>query len=119
MTDEFTLSFLQSVQASSGTWYQCLQTLGEGKNVSVFLVLATSGEHAGLLFALKVFRRLSDDRRNRLTGRTLDQRHDRFQNIMATIYHTLGINVDIKLPNFNGRPQHLLDEREPIRELFA
>ena len=61
MTDEFTLSFPQSVQASSGNWYQCLQTLGEGKDASVFLVLATSGEHAGLLFALKVFRRLSNN----------------------------------------------------------
>ena len=61
MSDEFTLSFPQSVRADSGNWYQCLQTLGTGKNATVFLVLATSGEHAGLLFALKTFRRLSDE----------------------------------------------------------
>ncbi len=42
-----------------------------------------------------------------------------FQNIMATIYQTLGINVDLKLPDFNGRPQHLLDDRTPIRELIG
>ncbi len=42
-----------------------------------------------------------------------------FQNIMATIYHVLGIDLDIKLPDFNGRPQHLLDDRTPIRELIG
>lgn len=40
-----------------------------------------------------------------------------FQNIMSTIYGVLGVNVDLKLPDFNGRPQHLLDDRNPIREL--
>jgi len=42
-----------------------------------------------------------------------------FQNVLATIYRVLGIDLDIKLPDFNGRPQHLLDDREPIRELMA
>lgn len=42
-----------------------------------------------------------------------------FQNVMSTIYHVLGINLDIKLPDFNGRPQHLLDDRTPIRELIG
>ena len=36
---------------------------------------------------------------------------------MATIYHTLGIDLNAQLADFNGRPQYLLDEREPIREL--
>lgn len=40
-----------------------------------------------------------------------------FQNIMSTIYHTLGIDLNVQLPDFNGRPQFLLDDREPIREL--
>jgi uncharacterized protein (DUF1501 family) len=40
-----------------------------------------------------------------------------FQNIMATIYQTLGIDLNAQLPDFNGRPQYLLDERDPIREL--
>lgn len=40
-----------------------------------------------------------------------------FQNIIATIYRVLGIDLDIKLPDFSGRPQHLLDDRRPIREL--
>ena len=38
---------------------------------------------------------------------------------MATIYHTLGIDLDVKLPDFNGRPQYLLDDVTPIRELLA
>ena len=42
-----------------------------------------------------------------------------FQNIMATIYRVLGIDLDIKLPDFNGRPQHLLEDRVPIRQLIG
>jgi hypothetical protein len=42
-----------------------------------------------------------------------------FQNVLATMYRVLGVDLDIKLPDFNGRPQHLLDDREPIRELMA
>ncbi len=42
-----------------------------------------------------------------------------FQNIMATIYHPLGIDHDVKLPDFNGRPQYLLDDSSPIRELVS
>ena len=40
-----------------------------------------------------------------------------FQNIMATIYQTLGIDMNVQLADFNGRPQYVLEEREPIREL--
>jgi hypothetical protein len=42
-----------------------------------------------------------------------------FQNIMATIYRVLGLDADAALPDFNGRPQYLLDDREPIRELVG
>ena len=42
-----------------------------------------------------------------------------FQNIMATIYRVLGIDLEIKLPDFNGRPQHLLEDRTPIRQLVS
>jgi hypothetical protein len=40
-----------------------------------------------------------------------------FQNILATIYHVLGIDPSLRLTDFNGRPQYLLDDREPIAEL--
>jgi hypothetical protein len=42
-----------------------------------------------------------------------------FQNILATIYHVLGVDPGTTLLDFNGRPQYLLDEREPIRELVG
>lgn len=37
---------------------------------------------------------------------------------MATIYRVLGIEMETKIPDFNGRPQYVLEDREPIRELF-
>jgi hypothetical protein len=40
------------------------------------------------------------------------------QNVMATIYRTLGIDPATRLLDFRGRPQHLLDDREPIAELI-
>lgn len=42
-----------------------------------------------------------------------------FQNIVATIYRVLGIDTEVKIPDFNGRPRYMLEDREPIRELFA
>jgi hypothetical protein len=40
-----------------------------------------------------------------------------FQNLIATIYQVLGVDLKTMLPDFNGRPQHLLDDPEPVREL--
>src|SRR5262245_34193975 len=42
-----------------------------------------------------------------------------FQNIIATIYHVLGIDPTKTLPDFNGRPQYLLDDPEPIAGLLG
>jgi hypothetical protein len=42
-----------------------------------------------------------------------------FQNIMATIYHVLGIDPHQTIPDFNGRPQYLLDDCRPIGELVG
>jgi uncharacterized protein (DUF1501 family) len=39
-------------------------------------------------------------------------------NILATLYHTLGISLRQTLPDHAGRPQFLLDEREPLRQLL-
>jgi hypothetical protein len=38
---------------------------------------------------------------------------------MSTIYHVLGIDPRQTLPDLNGRPQYLLDDRRPIRELVG
>jgi uncharacterized protein (DUF1501 family) len=40
-----------------------------------------------------------------------------FQNILATIYQLLGIDPATTLTDFSGRPQYLLDDREPISAL--
>lgn len=40
------------------------------------------------------------------------------QSVLSTVYRTLGIDPSQTLPDFSGRPQYLLDDREPIHELF-
>jgi hypothetical protein len=45
--------------------------------------------------------------------------HISFQNIVATLYHVLGVNPRATLPDFNGRPQYLLDDPRPVRELIV
>lgn len=39
------------------------------------------------------------------------------QNVLATLYHVLGIDPAMTLPDYNGRPQYLLEERDKIAEL--
>ena len=40
-----------------------------------------------------------------------------WQNVMATVYGVLGVDPATHLTDFGGRPQALLDDRTPIREL--
>jgi hypothetical protein len=40
-----------------------------------------------------------------------------FQDVFATLYHALGIDLTTPLSDPTGRPQHLLERGEPIREL--
>jgi len=40
------------------------------------------------------------------------------QSVLATLYHVLGIDPGTNLPDHNGRPMYLLDEREPVVELL-
>jgi hypothetical protein len=40
------------------------------------------------------------------------------QNILATLYHVLGIDPSATIPDLNGRPQYLLDDRDPVQELI-
>ncbi len=39
------------------------------------------------------------------------------QNVLATLYHTLGIDPTQAVPDFTGRPRPLLDDPAPIAEL--
>jgi len=40
------------------------------------------------------------------------------QNILSTLYHVLGIDPAATLPDHSGRPQYLLDDRDPVKELI-
>lgn len=55
------------------------------------------------------------------TNRLGELPHDRpihYQDVFATLYRQLGIDVEFTtIPDHRGRPQYLLDRREPIREL--
>lgn len=55
---------------------------------------------------------------NRL-GEVPQDRPIHYQDVFATLYHQLGIDVaNVTIPDPTGRPQYLLDRREPIRELI-
>ncbi len=54
---------------------------------------------------------------NRL-GEVPQDRPVHYQDVFATLYHRLGIDVgNATIPDQAGRPQYLVDRREPIREL--
>jgi uncharacterized protein (DUF1501 family) len=40
------------------------------------------------------------------------------QNLLATLYHVLGIDPASTIPDASGRPMFLLDDRKPIRDLL-
>ena len=42
-----------------------------------------------------------------------------FQNVMATIYGVLGVDTAAMLTDFNGRPQNLLADASPVRDLVG
>jgi hypothetical protein len=55
---------------------------------------------------------------NRL-GEVPKDRPVHFQEVFATLYHNLGINPSsTTLTDLTGRPQYLIDHRDPIRELL-
>lgn len=62
--DHFFLKHLQSVQAHDA-WYKNQRFIGKGGNGTTFFVTCTSGVNTGVQFALKVFHKISDDRRRK------------------------------------------------------
>ena len=55
---------------------------------------------------------------NRL-GEVPQDRPVHYQEVFATLYHRLGIDVgNATIPDQAGRPQYLVDHRDPIRELI-
>lgn len=63
MTDRFELEHWKSLKSDSETWYESIELLGTGGNAATFLAYCTSPPMKGLLFAVKVFRKLSKPER--------------------------------------------------------
>jgi hypothetical protein len=38
-------------------------------------------------------------------------------NLLASFYRHLGIDPAVTIPDYRRRPMHILDDREPVREL--
>ena len=52
-------------------------------------------------------------------GGTVVSRAVHYQDVFATLYHNLGIDLAATtLTDPNGRPQHLLNQGQPLRELI-
>ena len=67
--DSFFLHHLQSIKAD-GAWYLNHHFIGKGGNGTTFFVTCTSGANLGVQFAMKVFHKISDDKRR---ARFLDE----------------------------------------------
>jgi Protein of unknown function (DUF1501) len=55
----------------------------------------------------------TDARGERVIGNPI-----RMQNVLATLYNVLGIDPATTFRDYNGRPQYLLENREPVTELL-
>ena len=42
-----------------------------------------------------------------------------FENVLATIYGVLGVDLNTMLTDYNGRPQNILNDKTPIAELLG
>jgi hypothetical protein len=56
----------------------------------------------------------TDARGERVVGNPI-----RLQNVLATLYTVLGIDPTTTLADYNGRPQYVLEDRQPVNELLG
>lgn len=56
----------------------------------------------------------TDSRGEAVSGKPISMK-----NVLATVYQRLGIDPGLTIPDYNGRPQVILDDRETIRELVS
>ena len=87
---------------------------GKAKEVALAYARAIGATRAGVLDTTFEEETETDTRAERAKSGSIT-----FQNIMATIYQVLDINPGATLPDFNGRPQYLLDDKQAIRELVG
>jgi hypothetical protein len=55
----------------------------------------------------------TDSRGERVVGQPI-----RMQHVLATLYHVLGIDPAATFPDYNGRPQYVLEDRQPVAGLL-
>jgi uncharacterized protein (DUF1501 family) len=55
----------------------------------------------------------TDARGERVVGHPI-----RMQNVLATLYRVLGIDPATTFPDYNGRPQYVLEDRRPVTALL-
>jgi hypothetical protein len=55
----------------------------------------------------------TDARGERVVGNPI-----RMQNVLATLYRVLGIDPGVTFPDYNGRPQYVLEDPRPVGELL-
>jgi hypothetical protein len=72
-----------------------------------FLWLAGGGLKTGQVIGA------TDARAERVVARPV-----RVPNVLATIYRVLGIDPAMTFTDYNGRPQYVLEDREPVHELL-
>jgi hypothetical protein len=72
-----------------------------------FLWMAGGGLRTGQIIGA------TDARGEKVIGRPIG-----LQNVLSTLYHVLGIDPSLTLIDHNGRPQYVLEHREPIVELL-
>ena len=51
-------------------------------------------------------------------GETPKDRKYTVPQLLATLYHAMGIDPSQTFPNGSGRPMYILDDREPVKELL-
>lgn len=57
------LKFKKSFRSDAGRWYKAVQELGRGGNAVTFLVMQTDGPTPGMLYAMKIFYKITEQRR--------------------------------------------------------
>ena len=72
-----------------------------------FLWMAGGGLRTGQIIGA------TDGRGEKVIGRPIG-----LQNVLSTLYHVLGIDPALTLRDHNGRPQYVLENREPLVELL-
>jgi hypothetical protein len=97
---------VEADKTSCGTFGLCKPGRGHWPEAS-FVFLAGGGLKTGQVV----------NKTDHIGARLANGRQYTSQNVLATLYHVLGIDTNQTFPDNSGRPQHLLDDPEKIAAL--